>query len=150
MRSMIDIPPVWLLLALVVTWMQSVYLPVGVTLAGPLLRAFGGLLIAIGVGVIVAAALEFFRHKTTIIPHKLPARLITTGIYGSSRNPIYLADALILLGVILRNGAWLSLPVVVLFMWWIQKRFIVPEEDRMRAEFGGEFLRYERSVRRWL
>lgn len=149
MKAYVDIPPCWLLLAAALAWWQASYLPIGPS-PSVLVRGFGGLFVALGVAVIVAAALEFLRHRTTIIPHQTPMRIIENGVFGISRNPIYLGDAMILLGLILRWGAWPSLILVPLFVWWIERHFVGPEEDRMRQKFGGDFLRYERNVRRWI
>lgn len=149
MKDLVDIPPVWLCLALMAAWVQADYAPIGPG-SGPLLRGIGGLLVAVGVAIIVAAALEFLRHRTTIIPHQVPAQIIQRGVFALSRNPIYLGDALILTGLILRWGAWPSLGLVPLFVWWIQVHFIAAEEDRMRTAFGGAFVQYERKVRRWI
>ena len=146
---MIDIPPAWLALAILLAWLQSAFLPVGPA-PGGLVRGIGGALIAIGIALMVAAALEFLRHRTTIIPHQTPARIIDSGIFAFTRNPIYLGDALLLLGFVLRVGAWPALILVPLFVWWIERRFITAEEDRMRLTFKGDFLKYERKVRRWI
>ena len=109
-----------------------------------------GLMIGAGLILIGAAALEFRRQHTTIIPHQVPARLITTGVFARTRNPIYLGDALLLTGLILRFDAVPSLVLVPVFVWWIERHFIVPEEDRMRRTFRAQFARYELKVRRWV
>ena len=149
MREMIDIPPVWLMLALLLAWGQSVWLPFGPA-PGMLLRTLGWGLIACGVGLVLLAAFAFWRHRTTIIPHQVPERIITAGVFGFSRNPIYLGDALVLAGACCVMGAWPSLVLVFLFVWWISVHFIRAEEDRMRTAFGAEFEGYARKVRRWL
>ncbi|MFL4470794.1 isoprenylcysteine carboxylmethyltransferase family protein [Tateyamaria armeniaca] len=150
MKDLIDIPPVWLVLAIIAAWWQARLLPLGLSLEGPVTDALAGLLIGAGAILIIAAALAFRRARTTIIPHQTPAHLITTGIFARSRNPIYLGDALILTGLILRFDAVLSLVLVPLFVWWIERHFILPEEKRMRRTFRAEFAAYERKVRRWL
>jgi protein-S-isoprenylcysteine O-methyltransferase Ste14 len=96
------------------------------------------------------AAMEFRRYRTTIVPHETPDRLIQTGIFRHTRNPIYLGDALILAGLILRWDAVLALPLVPAFVWSIERRFIIPEENRMRRTFRMEFARYCEKTRRWL
>lgn len=150
MRPLVDIPPVWLVFAILLAWFQSrlTHWPVSVDTPAVL----GIALCLIGAGIVLTglAAYEFWRHKTTIIPHQNARALITSGIFARTRNPIYLADALILAGFILGLDAVLSLPLVALFIWWIESRFIVAEEDRLRQTFGAEFDRYERKVRRWL
>jgi protein-S-isoprenylcysteine O-methyltransferase Ste14 len=75
---------------------------------------------------------------------------VQSGIFSRTRNPIYLGDALILLGLILRWDAVLSLPLVPIFVWIIEKRFIEPEENCMRRTFRMEFARYCEKTRRWV
>lgn len=150
MHSPLDIPPLWLGLALILAWMQSRFLTLGLSLAHPVTDTLSHLLIGAGLLLIGLAAWEFWRARTSIIPHQVPARLITTGIFARTRNPIYLGDTLLLAGLILRFDAVLSLILVPLFVLWIERHFIVAEEDRLRHAFRAEFTRYEQKVRRWL
>lgn len=76
--------------------------------------------------------------------------MVTTGIYSRSRNPIYLGDAMILAGFILYWDAVLSLPLVPIFVWLIERRFVLPEENSLRRKFRADFARYEAKVRRWI
>ena len=76
--------------------------------------------------------------------------MITTGVYGRTRNPIYLADLMILAGLVLAWDAVLSLVLVPLLLWVLERRFVVPEENRLRRVFRADFARYERKVRRWV
>ncbi|WP_224823796.1 isoprenylcysteine carboxylmethyltransferase family protein [Cognatishimia sp. MH4019] len=147
--KMIDIPPVWLLLCLGIAWAQSTYYPV-LSLDHPVTDFLGGVLIGSGLILIAMAVVEFRKWKTTIIPHQEANALLTTGIFSKSRNPIYLADALILLGFILRWDAVLCLPLVPIFIWWIERHFILDEERRLRSKFGVAFHRYTEKTRRWL
>ena len=110
----------------------------------------GGLLIGGGVVLVAMAVVEFRKWKTTIIPHQDANALLTAGIFAKSRNPIYLADALILSGFILRWDAVLSLPLVPIFVWWIERHFILDEERRLRSKFGVAFHRYTEQTRRWV
>ena len=143
----LDYPPVWLLGALALAWAQAAGLPV----AGPgWFVPVGTALALAGAGMMAVAAVEFLRARTTIVPHRMPDALITGGLYRLSRNPIYLADALLLAGLCLRWGAWPSLVLVPLFMAVITRRFIVPEEARLRAAFGAEYDAYRARVRRWV
>jgi protein-S-isoprenylcysteine O-methyltransferase Ste14 len=150
MKKLIDIPPVWLILAIVAAWWQARLFPMGLSLDGAVTDALSGVLIGAGLILILAAALAFRRAQTTIIPHQTPTQLITTGVFARSRNPIYLGDALILTGLILRFDAVASLVLVPIFVWWIERHFIVPEEGRMRRTFRADFAAYERKVRRWM
>jgi hypothetical protein len=74
---------------------------------------------------------EMARARTTVIPRRDPSALVTAGFSAWSRNPIYLADALILTGAILWLDAVLALPLLFSFVWLIQTRFIRDEEARL-------------------
>ena len=150
MRKYIDIPPVWLFAALGVAWWQKTHYDFGLNFGPVLADLLGGLLVGAGVVLIALAAYEMRRHRTTIMPHETPDALVTSGIFKRSRNPIYLADSLILTGMILYWDAVLSLPLIPVFVWWIEKHFILAEEKRLRRNFRADFARYEKQTRRWL
>ena len=63
------------------------------------------------------------RQKTTVIPHLEASHLVQSGIFSRTRNPIYLGDALVLTGLVLRFDAVLSLVLVPAFVWIIERRF---------------------------
>jgi len=107
-------------------------------------------LVLFGLGLMAVAIAQMMYHRTTVVPHMTASSLLTTGVFGVSRNPIYLADALILTGCILRWNAYIAIPLVPLFMYIIYLRHILPEEDRLRAGFGEAFSRYCATTRRWL
>lgn len=146
----LDLPPVWLAGFVALAWVQAQYFSLGLNFGGGWADFAGGLLVGGGLVLMALAFVEFRKHRTTVIPHKIPSSLIQSGIFSRSRNPIYLGDALVLAGLILRFDAVLALPLVPIFVWVIERRFIVSEESRMRLEFKDVFARYERKVRRWL
>lgn len=143
-------PPVWLAGFITLAWLQARHLPLGLSLDGAVTDLLGGVLVGGGVLAILLAAVELRRHRTTIVPHNTPDRLVQSGIYKRSRNPIYLGDVLILAGLVMRFDAVLSLALVPVFVWVIERRFILPEEDRLRRTFRADFARYERKTRRWV
>ncbi|WP_300016644.1 isoprenylcysteine carboxylmethyltransferase family protein [uncultured Roseobacter sp.] len=146
----LDVPPVWLVGFAVLAWLQSQYFSFGLSLAHPVTLLLAGLFVGAGIVLTLLAVMEFRRHKTTIIPHETPDSLIQSGVFGRSRNPIYLADVLILAGLCLWWDAVLALALVPILVWVLERRFIVPEENRMRRVFRADFARYEQKVRRWL
>ncbi|WP_177177823.1 methyltransferase family protein [Citreimonas salinaria] len=146
----IDLPPVWLGLFLVLAWLQARHASLGLDFGPVWADLLGGLLVGGGILLLVLAATEMRRARTTIIPHREADRLVTTGIFARTRNPIYLGDSMILLGLILFWDAVLALPLVPVFMWIIQQRFILPEEDRLKRKFRADFARYAQETRRWL
>lgn len=144
MRVTADYPPIWLAGAIGLAWAQGKVWPL------PGLAVAGAVLVAAGLVLMAMAAVQFAQARTTIVPHETPRVLVTQGVYAISRNPIYLADALVLAGVCVRWGAWPSLVLVPLFMAVISSRFIRPEEDRLRAAFGSAFDDWAGRVGRWL
>ncbi len=147
---LIDIPPVWLVGFALLAWVQARVLPLGLSLDGAVTDLLSGILIGGGIILAVMAVIEFRRHKTTVFPHETPSTMVQTGIYKRSRNPIYVGDVLILTGLILRFDAVLSLVLIPVFVWVLERRFIIPEEDRLRRTFRADFARYERKTRRWI
>lgn len=144
-RALIDTPPVWLALCILLAWMQARWLPVWPAPAPwP-----GAAMVAAGAGLFLWAGVQFRRHHTSIVPRETPAALLTTGPYAFSRNPIYLADALILTGLVLRWDAG-ALPLVPAFVALITRRFIHGEEAVCRAAFGADWAAYAARTRRWL
>ncbi|WP_136634933.1 methyltransferase family protein [Pseudooceanicola onchidii] len=150
MSSWIDIPPLWLGLALATAWAQARHLDMGLTFGGAWSDFAGGLLVGGGLILIALAAHEMYRQRTTILPNREAGRLVTTGIFSRTRNPIYLGDVMILAGFILNWNAVLSLPLVPIFLWFIERRFIFAEEDGLRRKFRADFARYCQKTRRWI
>lgn len=146
MLQAIDMPPIWLVvfaaLGVGVGRLWSVTLPAA-GVVGPALMVLGAVLM-------VVALLQMVARKTTFIPRRDPSALVTGGVFGLSRNPIYLADALLLAGLLIWSGAALALPLVPLFMVLITRRFILGEEARIATHFGAEFEAYCGRTRRWL
>jgi protein-S-isoprenylcysteine O-methyltransferase Ste14 len=92
----------------------------------------------------------FNRLKTHIEPWKPTSAIITTGIYGYSRNPIYVAFAVSTIGIgLMANSLW----VVMSFLPASMAVYIVAikkEEVYLEQKFGEEYLNYKNKVRRWL
>ncbi len=109
-------------------------------------------LAACAVAVALAGIAAFARAKTTINPHKPDASsaIVTRGIYHFTRNPMYLGLLLLLAAsaVWLANAlAFVLLPVFVLYIDRLQ---IGPEERVLEAKFGEDYTAYKATVRRWL
>lgn len=146
----IDIPPVWLAVAIAAAWWVGVSDPWALSFGSPWVDLLAGLLIGGGIVLMLLAVIEMRKQRTTIIPHRDADHLVQSGIFKRSRNPIYLGDVLVLLGLILRFDAPLALPLLPVFVWWLERHFILPEEDRLRRKFRVEFARYCEKTRRWL
>ncbi|MEM8592075.1 MAG: isoprenylcysteine carboxylmethyltransferase family protein [Pseudomonadota bacterium] len=144
MLKWIDLPPVWLAAFAAAAWIIAPFD------AGPLAKTFGAALVTTGLVLILWAAMTMFRARTTVVPHLRATSLVTTGPFRFSRNPIYLADALILAGLLLRWGLPWALPSVILLIWIINRRFILGEEARLKEDFGAKFDAWCAKTRRWI
>ncbi len=110
------------------------------------------ILLAIGLLLMVIAAGHFIAAKTTINPLR-PANastLITNGVFAISRNPIYLGDLLILAALAVWLGNMLNIALLALFVWYLNRFQIAPEERALRDKFGEAYAAYCSRVRRWL
>lgn len=143
----LDIPPTWLALHLAATWALSWISP---AVFGRVGVVVGAALVATGVAIMLAAIAQMTLARTTVIPRRDPSSLVTGGLFSLSRNPIYLADAILLTGAILWLDAILALPLVASFVWLIQSRYIRDEEARLTLAFGPEFDLWAGRTRRWI
>lgn len=149
MCKWIDLPPLWLALTLLIAWGISGVMP-GLGFGGAWAGWVGAGLVGVGLLFMALAAATMMAARTTVIPHRNPSALVTGGVFRLSRNPIYLGDALVLAGFILRWDAVPALVLVPVFVWLIDRRFIRAEEARLRAAFGAAFETWAARTRRWI
>jgi len=113
-------------------------------------RALAGLLIGLALALIGWTTRTFWRHRTTVNPYKGASVLCTRGPFRFSRNPIYLADwVLLLAGCLLLHTWW---PITFAPIIWASVRFgvISHEERHLEARFGPAYREYKARVRRWI
>jgi len=106
------------------------------------LGVVGLALIAWGLGTLVLA-------RTNVWPNRQADRLITAGPFRIWRNPIYMGEVLILLGLAqVTYNLWFAILAPV-FALAIFKLAILPEERHLEARFGETYLDYKSRTRRW-
>jgi protein-S-isoprenylcysteine O-methyltransferase Ste14 len=116
----------------------------------PLVKVAGLLLLALGFLVRVWATVYFYGHKMRVISLKPQTRLITSGPYRFSRNPLYLGgNVFIFFGAALFLGSPTALFATAVHLP-LMDRFIRREEEQLEREFGEEWQSYKKRVRRWL
>lgn len=123
---------------LTVAWLHSVVAAVVIAL--------------LGIAVSLTGIATFRRARTTIDP-KHPAEassLINSGIYRYSRNPMYLGVLLVLVGWVFYLGNLLSILGIFIFIAYVTRFQIIPEERLLEEKFQAKFLSYKNNVRRWL
>ena len=143
------VPPVYFLVALLLMGFFHRVAPWAQVLEAPY-RYGGVVLMALALGLILWAALLFRRAGTNIRPYLPSTALVLDGPYRFTRNPMYLGMAGTLLGAAVFLGSLTPLIVIPAFMALIAERFIVPEEAKLEAAFGRDYVDYKARVRRWL
>lgn len=110
----------------------------------------GGLMIAAGFLLRTWATIYFYQQRMKVISLAPQATLLTAGPYRYSRNPLYLGgNVLIFFGAGLALGSPMALVITALHLPLVDL-FIRREERQLERTFGDAWLRYKRSVRRWL
>ena len=146
-------PPIVAIVTAFLMWTISELVPVGLFDLPMAIQLWVFAIFAfIGIAIMLAGVLAFRKSKTTINPFQpeQASSLVLTGIYQKTRNPMYLGMLLILSGWAIFLGsavAFLALPVFVVFM---NKFQILPEEKALEQLFGHAFNDYLLSVRRWI
>ena len=110
----------------------------------------GMALIVIGVTVARAARRELREAMQPTEPGQPTTRIVTTGMFSRSRNPLYLATVVILAGMALALALPWALVSVVPGMIACRYLLIGPEERYLAAKFPEEYRHYSGEVHRWI
>jgi protein-S-isoprenylcysteine O-methyltransferase Ste14 len=145
-------PPLLFLAALLLGFAADRLLPFPFTVPGgdPVRWTVGGGLVLVGLA-LAAAGIRNFSRAATPVPTSEPTRaLVTGGIHGWSRNPIYLGLFLVYAGIgVAARSPWaliLTLPLAVTIRYGVVAR----EERYLETRFGAAYRAYRERVRRWL
>ncbi len=145
-------PPFFYLACLILGLVLDHVLPLPLTLpeTAPVRWTAGGGLILLGVA-IAAAGIRNFSRAATPVPSNQPVRaLVTTGIHGWSRNPIYVGKFVFYAGIgLAARSPWilvLTLPLAITVRYGVVAR----EEAYLERRFGDAYRDYKARVRRWL
>lgn len=112
--------------------------------------ALGGATLAAGVGLAVIATAAFKRAGTNVVPNKPATALVTDGLFAQSRNPGYIGQTLIFLGLALALRSASALAAVPPLLVLIDRGVIAREERYLGRKFGAAFRDYAGRVPRWL
>jgi len=106
----------------------------------------------LGLLIIVVGGYSFRKAKTTVNPMtpELSTQLVTAGIYNCSRNPMYIGFLLWLLACAIYIGNVINLLLIPLFIFLVNRLYILPEERALEKLFKEEFRGYKKRVRRWV
>lgn len=125
-----------------------------IALAGGVMRlvliAAGIVLALAGITLVTLTRQEFTRYSQPTDPGLATSKLITTGVFSFSQNPLYLGGILFLTGISLvfrlTWGLILLVPSIVACHYIL----IVPEEKYLAEKFGEQYREYAASVHRWV
>lgn len=117
--------------------LRQVLVPVGIAL------------IIIGLGFIVLARREFAHFRQPTDPGHPTSRVVMTGAFAISRNPLYLGSAILIFGIALALNLLWAFVALLLSIVICHYVLIIPEEKYLAAKFGDEYKEYSATVRRW-
>lgn len=115
-------------------------------------KMLAALILLCGVVVTVSGVRAFKKSQTTMNPLSpgKATRLVISGIYSYSRNPMYLGFLLVLISATVYLASLSSIVVILLFITYMNKFQITPEEKALTKLFGETYQAYTKKVRRWL
>jgi protein-S-isoprenylcysteine O-methyltransferase Ste14 len=150
LQKMLKIPPLILVLILVTTnylsknKLEIIYLPEK--------HSISLLILLIGIFILINPVFKLIKSKTTVNPIKFKKvnKLVTSGIYKYSRNPIYLGKILIIISTTVFYLNYYSMITPLIFYFWINRFQIKREEVFLKEKFGKEYLLYCSKTRRWI
>lgn len=148
----LKIPPVVLfVLSAAATWGLNEWLPNDLILT-ELSTQLSLLFMCSGTLIGIFGVFEFYRNSTTVNPHKPEkARVIVeSGVYNISRNPMYLGLLIGLISLVIYWGNIYTLLIPILFVSYMNRFQIKPEEEAMKEKFDGAYEQYCEQVRRWI
>lgn len=147
----LKVPPVLVFLSFgLIMYLVGLFLPVGYfDFFGRFLLAKVLVVLAGFIGLV--SVYQFFKRKTSVDPMhpEKVNQLVTSGLYKYSRNPMYLALLMVLLGFGLYLGNAFNTLVAAGFVAYMNRFQIIPEERILLAKFGNKFKSYQLATRRW-
>ena len=141
-------PPLIFIICMLLGYLLNYFFPWQVG-ASSLVVYCGVALVLLSLGSVLYLSRVFNRLRTHIEPWKPTSAIISSGLYGYSRNPIYVAFAVITIGVgLIANNLWISLSFLPAIMG-VYFVAIKKEEAYLSDKFGEKYLNYKNKVRRW-
>ena len=147
---MIKIPPPLIVLTLIISiYFSSKRIDLIII---PFQLEISFFILSLGILIFINPVLKFIKSKTTINPIQFEEtnRLVTSGIFKYSRNPMYLGMLMIIISTSIFYLNIYSILTPFLFVFWINKFQIKREEIFLTEKFGKEYLSYKNKTRRWL
>jgi len=144
-------PPIYMLLIAGLMWSLDNFLPIMELFQSPW-NKYGVIVIIVALFMDGMSLMQFFRNHTTINPlhPENTKKLVTTGTYQYTRNPMYLGLLFVLLGWAIVLGSLSPYLLLPIFIGLITIEQIIPEEKILEQKFTQEYRDYKKSVNRWI
>ena len=142
-------PPVLWLLHILAVFLLNRFLPLSLVFPKAL-GWLGYLFVFVGLGLALSAINQFRKAQTTVDPHGSVSKIVTSGPYRFTRNPIYLGLVCLLIGFPLIFRSYWGLILSVVFIMLMNTLVIQHEEAYLEKKFGDVYAGYKSRVRRWL
>lgn len=141
------------ILALLVSVLIGLFLnslfPIATIMYAPI-NLIGSLFMGLGTALVVLSLFYMRTNRVIIKPGDVPSKLVKSGPFKFSRNPVYLGYFLISFGVALSLGSVSSFLAPILYFSVVNAIVIPFEESNLKKAFGREYLNYQKSVRKWI
>lgn len=145
------IPLLQVVIVALLMWLTALFLP---SLAiPPLLRlSLTTLFTVLGISFATLGVFAFRKHHTTVNPTKPQeaSALVVSGVYKITRNPMYVGFLMLLIAWAVLQSSHYALSLTVVFILYMNRFQIQPEERFLAKKFPNEFENYKKAVRRWL
>ena len=112
--------------------------------------SIGAALVAFAIVIVASCRRAFVEHGTHPNPYSPTKAIVTTSVYGVSRNPIYIAFLIIVLAFTLFTNSWWFIGSAVLTFILLHFGVVKREEKYLQGKFGAEYADYCQRVRRWI
>ena len=142
-------PPLIFLILMLVAYGAEHFFPISIGNSSGL-KYMGVVIVILGICIVILVKRTFKRAETNIEPWKPTSKIISTGIFAYSRNPVYMAFCLASIGVgIFLNSLWILISFIP-SAFLVYTIAIKKEELYLEEKFGEEYMHYKNQVRRWL
>jgi protein-S-isoprenylcysteine O-methyltransferase Ste14 len=144
-------PPYLVFLGLIISFLLEFLVYRNQIFDNSIIFRFLGIILTIAAILLFVKSVRIFNlRKEKLHPRSISTQIFKDGPFQFSRNPIYLAMFVLVIGVGLTlNSFWFlysGLVVAIMLHYGV----IIPEENYLEKEFGKDYLEYKKTVRRWL
>ena len=141
-------PPLWALSLILAAWGLSRALALPVVFQSTVI---GWIFFAIGFAVSASGRRAFAKADTEVMPaSRRNSHLVVAGPFSMTRNPMYVGILIALFGLAVVLGTFAGFIAAIVFFIFVDRVSIPYEEKKMEAQFGEDYVAYQKRVRRWV